>query len=136
MQPRPLRKQGTQHVGLTYTVGTVEALGGAGTPVEARFLIDTGAIDCLAPASILHSAGIQPVGTALYELADGQTIELTFGRALIRFLNTETIVKIIFGPEGVEPLLGAIALEDAGFTVDPANNTLKHVPLRSLKRVA
>ena len=123
-------------MGLTYTVATIEALDGAGVPVEARFLIDTGAIDCLMPASTLHSAGIQPEGSALYELADGQPIELTFGRARIRFLDTLAVAKIIFGPEGAEPLLGAIALEDAGFTVDPATQTLKRVPIRSLKRVA
>lgn len=123
-------------MGLTYTVATIEALDGAGVPIEARFLIDTGAIDCLMPASALRSAGIQPEGSALYELADGQPIELTFGRARIRFQDTLAVAKIIFGPEGAEPLLGAIALEDAGFTVDTATQTLKRVPIRSLKRVA
>ena len=123
-------------MGLTYAIATVGALDGAGTPVEAKFLIDTGAIDCLMPASALRSAGVQPEGSAVYELADGQSIELTFGWARIRFLDTVAVAKIIFGPEGAEPLLGAIALEDAGFSVDPATNTLKRVVVRSLKRVA
>jgi clan AA aspartic protease len=135
MTPRPLRKQGTP-VGLTYTVATVESLDRSASPVETKFLVDTGAIDCLMPGSALRQAGIQPEGSDMYELADGQPIELTYGWARLRFLNTFTIAKIIFGPEGAEPLLGAIALEGAGFTVDPASQTLQRIPIRSLKKVA
>lgn len=135
MKPRPLRKSGCS-VGLTHTNATVEALDRPGSPLEVRFLIDTGAIDCLMPASSLRRAGVQPEGRALYELADGQTIELTFGRVRIRFLDTVAVAKIIFGPENAEPLLGAIALEDAGVAVDPATQALKRIAVRSLKKLA
>ena len=42
-------------------------------------------------------------------------------------------IKVIFGPEGSEPILGAMALEYAGFTVDPSSQTLKRLAARSLK---
>lgn len=134
MNVRSLRKEATP-MGLTYTRATVEALDRANSPVEARFLIDTGAIDCLLPASVLDRAGIQPEGKALYELADGRTIELSFGRARIRFAEGIAVAKVILGPEGSEPILGAIALEDAGFAVDPATQTLKRLATRSLKKL-
>jgi len=37
------------------------------------------------------------------------------------------------GPEGAEPLLGATALESAGFTIDPVSQTLKRLPAVPLK---
>ncbi len=33
-------------------------------------------------------------------------------------------IRVIFGPESIEPILGVIALESAGFMVDPKNQTL------------
>jgi clan AA aspartic protease len=122
-------------MGLTYTDATIESLDGGGKALTTRFLVDTGAIDCLMPASLLQQAGVQPEGRALYELADGQTCELAFGHARIHFMETLAIAKIVFGPEGAEPLLGVIALEDAGVIVEPATHSLKRQVLRSLKKV-
>ena len=34
-----------------------------------------------------------------------------------------TSTDIIFGPEGIEPILGVIALEAAGYIVDPKNQS-------------
>ena len=121
-------------MGLTYTVATLEAIDGKGTPVGTQFLVDTGAVDCLLSSSLLHKAGVQPEGTDLYELADGQARELSFGWARIRFMQTLAIAKVVFGPEGAEPILGVIALESAGIAVDPLTNTLKRLATRSLKR--
>ncbi len=123
-------------MGLTYTVATVEALHLGGPAVEARFLVDTGAIDCLLPGSLLQKAGIQPEGSDLYELADGQTLRFSFGWARLRFMDTVAIAKVIFGPEAAEPILGVIALESAGVAVDPMTHTLKRLATRSLKRAA
>ena len=44
-----------------------------------------------------------------------------------------TIGRVIFGPENVEPILGATALESAGILIDPASQTLKRLPTISLK---
>jgi len=123
-------------MGLTYTVGTVGAVDRSGSPVEAKFLVDTGAIDCLLPTRALLQAGIQPDGTALYELADGQTREMSFAWARICFMDTVAMSKVVFGPDGVEPILGVMALESAGITVDPVTNTLKRLATRSLKKAS
>ena len=123
-------------MGLTYITATVEALNRAAPPYEARMLVDTGAIDCLLPASLMKSVGISPAGTDVYELADGQSLRLPYGWVRFNLLDTYIIAKAVFGPDGSEPLFGAIALESAGLTVDPANQTLKRLNARSLKKVA
>jgi len=44
-----------------------------------------------------------------------------------------TAGRVIFGPEGIEPILGVTALESAGITVDPATHTLRRLPAIPLK---
>lgn len=100
---------------------------------EALFLVDTGATDSMAPASALVNAGIQPVGCSSYELADGSVHEYPFGLAQIEFMGEITAGRVIFGPEGLAPILGVTALESVGITVDPANQTLKRLPAVPLK---
>jgi len=87
----------------------------------------------LLPASHLRRAGIEPQRWDFYELADGQLIEFPVGVARIEFMGSLAIARVIFGPEDSEPILGAMALEYAGFTVDPSTQTLKRLAARSLK---
>jgi len=103
---------------------------------EADFLVDTGAMYMMAPASDLKKIGIQPFGRGLYELASGELIEYEYGNAELRFMNEIVGTRIIFGPDVCEPGLGVIALEAAGFIVDPKNQRLRKLKARPLKRVA
>ena len=103
---------------------------------EADFLVDTGATDTMAPAFELKKIGIQPVGKDLYELANGELVELEHGNAELTFMGEVVPIRIIFGPDDSKPLLGVIALESAGFMVDPKNQTLRKLRARLLKRVA
>jgi clan AA aspartic protease len=102
---------------------------------EAKFLVDTGATDSLAPASELKKAGIVPDGKMTYELADGSLVEYPFAVVFIEFMGEVTGGRVIFGPNGIEPLLGVTALESVGMTVDPANQRLKRLPAISLKLI-
>jgi clan AA aspartic protease len=120
-------------MGLTHVIAQVGSLSKKGEPFEAKFLVDTGAIDCMAPRDRLLAAGIKPEGKARYELADGQEVEYEYGFARVRFVGTETVSQVIFGPKGVEPILGVVALENTGLMVDPARKTLKRLPTKPLK---
>ena len=100
---------------------------------EGLFLVDTGATDSMAPASELSKAGIESVGRTSYELANGSVHEYAFGLAQIEFMGEITAGRVIFGPDGCEPLLGVTALESVGILVDPANKTLKRLPAIPLK---
>ncbi len=120
-------------MGLPHVTTTIRKLSGRGEGFTAEFLVDTGAVDCLAPAEALRKAGIRPEGRAVYELADGKPIEFEYGFARVSFIGAETVTQIIFGPAGCEPILGVVALENTGVTVDPKTRTLHRVHAKSLK---
>src|ERR1043165_5983556 len=115
-------------MGLTRVTTTLTNLTKTLPGYEALFLVDTGSIHCMAPRDELIKAGIKPEGKAAYELANGEPYEVEFGFARISFMGNETISQVIFGPEGVEPILGALALESVGIVVDPVTMTLKKLP--------
>ena len=69
-------------------------------------------------------------------MADGSVQEYRFGLAQIEFMGEVTAGRVIFGPEGVEPILGVTALESVGVIVDPANQSLKRLPTVPLKQAA
>lgn len=101
----------------------------------ANFLIDTGATEPMIPASELKRIGIQPVGKRIYELANGRHEEFEVGQAILSFWDETFPARIIFGPDGCEPILGVIALESAGFMVDPRNQTLTRLQAFPLKKI-
>lgn len=103
---------------------------------EALFLVDTGAIDCMAPANQLRAIGIQPRGKRTYELADGTEVVMEIGVATVEFMGEVVGATIIFGQDDVEPILGVAALDSVGIEVDPQNQRLKRLPAVRLKCLA
>jgi len=123
-------------MGFTHVNVALKGLGAPNGTYEGDFLVDTGATDCMAPAAKLRQIGVQPVGTVVYELADGTRHEYPFGLVEIRFMGEITAGRVVFGADDVEPLLGVTALESVGIAVDPATQTLKRLPAIPLKRIA
>jgi hypothetical protein len=68
-------------VGAAHVTAKISNLAKKETAFEGEFLVDTGSIDCMAPAEKLQAAGIQPEGRAVYELANGKPIECNYGFA-------------------------------------------------------
>ena len=125
-------------MGYTHVTVSVSNLQKSKPPYTASFLVDTGAVVCLAPANELRDAGIEPEGREAYELANGTPVEYDYGFARLSFMGSDTVTKIIFGPAGVEPLLGITALESVGIGVDPVTQTLKRyaaLPLKTKRTV-
>jgi len=100
------------------------------------FLIDTGATESMVPAHELKRIGIEPEGKRNYQLANGRWQEFEVGEARISFWDESFTTRVIFGPDGSEPLIGVIELERAGFMVDPKNQTLTRMQAFSLKAIA
>ena len=100
---------------------------------EGRFLVDTGAIDCLVPRQHLESIGLVPESQRSYGLADGNEIRLDIAGGQIEFMEEITWGTIVFGGENAEPLLGVTALESVGIEVDPHNQTLTRLPAVRLR---
>ena len=120
-------------MGLTYTTATIVDLAEQGTPYSGSFLVDTGAIDCLAPASALTAAGIDVEGKTLYELASDEPIEYEYGFARISIDGKQTVVQVVFGPEEASPILGVVTLENLGLAVDPITKMPKKMRAKPLK---
>jgi clan AA aspartic protease len=120
-------------VGITKVTAAISNLNKSKAPFEGLFLVDTGAIDCMAPTSELIKAGITVESKEVYELANGDPYEVEIGFARISFMGSETVVQVIFGNEGVEPILGVVALENVGIGVDPVTKTLKKMHAKPLK---
>jgi len=120
-------------MGVTHVTTRISNLAQDAEPWEDEFLVDTDAIDCMAPRDRLTQAGIRPEGKRVYELADGEPIEYEYGFARVAFLGDETVAQVIFGPPDTEPILGVVALENTGVTVDPISRTLRRMHAGPLK---
>jgi len=119
-------------MGLTRVTARLSGLGAADS-YEAVFLVDTGAVDSMAPADELEKIGVEREGSMSYELADGTVKQYPYGLVRIEFMGETTAGRVIFGDPGSEPLLGVTALESVGIMVDPASKTLKRLPAIPLK---
>ena len=120
-------------MGIIKVTASITNLTKTGQPYESEFLVDTGAIDCMAPESELVKAGIRVEGKEVYELANGQPVEYNYGFARITFMGAETVTQVIFGPKDAEPILGVVALENVGIGVDPVTRTLRKMTAKPLK---
>ena len=120
-------------MGLTQVTVNIADLRKSKTPYEDIFLVETGAVDCMAPADKLLEAGIAVEGKNIYELANGEVVEYDYGFARVSFMGSETVAQITFGPVGTEPILGVAALENTGYGVDPVTKSLKKTATKSLK---
>jgi clan AA aspartic protease len=122
-------------MGTTKVTALISNLAKTRLGYKALFRVDTGAIHCMAPKDLLKKAGIKAEGRATCESSDGKPYEMEYGFARISFLGKETVVQIIFGPEKAEPVLGLVALENAGIRVNPFTMTLKKMPVIPLEIV-
>ena len=127
-----VRRQDSR-VGLVHVQVSLTVPGASAPGYEDSFLVDTGATDSMAAESDLARAGITPVGRKTYEMADGSVHDYRFGLAQIEVMGEVTAGRVIFGPEGVEPILGVTVLESIGLIVDPASQSLRRLPAVPLK---
>ena len=123
-------------MGMTRVPVSLRVPSSSGTAYTAEFVVDTGAIDSVAPASALHRVGIRPIGTMTYELADGSRHDYEIGLVQIELMGETTAGRVVFGAEDIEPILGVTALESIGVVVDPVKKELRRLPALPLRRVA
>jgi clan AA aspartic protease len=114
-------------------MGTFKVQIEVGDPQGQRFeavsaLVDTGATYTLLPRSLLDALGVRPHTSAPFVLADERRVNYEIGRTWIRINGEAEIVLVVFGDEGVEPLLGAYTLEAFRLAPNPISETLMSVP--------
>ena len=87
-------------------------------------LVDTGASLTQVPASVLQELGILPVEMQRFLLADGSRREMPVGEARMELQGRVKTVDVVFGTDGSNVLLGALALEAFGLAADARNSRL------------
>lgn len=90
-----------------------------------NILVDTGALMLVINENIMEQLQLPVVGTRTAQLADWRILECNLaGPVDIRFKNRSTTCRAIVLPGDVEPLLGAIPLEDMDVLIDPQRQQL------------
>ena len=120
MRLRPVNLKKVSDIGVTHVAVRVRSTSSKEL-YTADFLIDTGALHSVAPASELTRIGVHPHGTRTFELAGGQLVEYQFGAVELSFLGKLVVTDILFGSDHTEPTLGRLALLSAGYFTDPRN---------------
>ena len=100
--------------------------GGEFLPVDA--LVDTGASHTMLPSNLLTTLGVVVIEQVAFQLADERMVEYDVGEARIRLDGRERTTLVIFGPDDVEPLLGATTLQLFNMAVDTVSERLFSVP--------
>ena len=96
----------------------------ASTFETVETLVDTGTTFTMIPRSILARLGIIPDRRRTFALADGREREFDMAHAAVRLDGVTSSTIVIFGEEGVAPLLGAYTLASLGLAVDPSGKRL------------
>ena len=96
--------------------------------LELEAMVDTGSIYTMVPAGLLHELGVQPIREVGLVLADGRRVRCGIGEARAAINGDSVNTLVVFGEEGVRPLLGTYTLEGLGLTADPVHGTLVPMP--------
>ena len=96
--------------------------------IEVEFLIDTGALYSVIPAPLARKLALKKLEREEFTLADGTHRSYNVGEAFFELGERRGTSKIVFGPVGVTPLLGALTLESLGLMVNPV--TREVTPMR------
>jgi aspartyl protease family protein len=97
--------------------------------VDLEMLVDSGAGYAIVPADVLLGPGIQPRRRETFRLADGTPISREVAIAGFEHEGHVGGATVIFGEPGDACLVGALALESLGLTLDPVRRALRPVPL-------
>jgi len=117
-------------MGLTNQKLVVKERRTARRKAAVNFVIDSGAVYSLVPATTLRKLRIRPHRKVDFTLADGTTITRQVGDAYFEFQGEGGAAPVIFGEAGDEPLLGATTLESLGLMLDPFKRRL--IPMRMM----
>ncbi|MFW5760079.1 MAG: clan AA aspartic protease [Cyclobacteriaceae bacterium] len=97
--------------------------------ITVTMLVDSGAYSLAINENIKTQLDLRFIEEQVVEMADGSKKRLqVVGPVDVKFQNRSTTVRAIVLPGDVEPLLGAIPMEDMDLWIDPRNQELKVNP--------
>jgi predicted aspartyl protease len=90
-------------------------------------LVDTGSTYTVIPAATLRRLGVTAHRKSVFEFADGSRQEWDMGRTWVRLDGQSEQTLVVFGADEVEPILGAVTMEEFLVAPDPIHGVLKPV---------
>jgi clan AA aspartic protease len=114
---------------LTYIRGSIANPARPRRSARLKFLVDSGALYSVVPASVLRRLGIKPGGSRSFILADGTEVKRALGQALFRLNGEEAASPVIFRAAGDSVLLGTASLGALGLMLDPLKRELRPLPM-------
>ena len=87
-------------------------------------MVDTGSLYSIIPEAILDELGIARDENESFSLADGSTVEMDIGLALIEMEGRARTVHVAFGHDDEIVLIGAMTLERFAMAADPIHRRL------------
>ena len=116
-------------MGLTHVEVEVAGPASPDSSEAVTFLVDSGAIHSVVPATVLDRLGIEPLDTQEFMLADGTKVTRRKGGAVFRYDRRVGVADVIFGEPGDSNLMGATTLESLGLALDPLRRELHPLPM-------
>ncbi|HKM91818.1 MAG TPA: aspartyl protease family protein [Candidatus Acidoferrales bacterium] len=116
-------------MGLTYIEADIANPRSPRKTARLRFLVDSGAVYSVAPATVLWRLGIPATSTRNIILADGPSIKRRMGEVSFRINGHAGTSPVIFGQKEDSALLGSVSLEVLGFFLDPLKRELRPLPM-------
>ncbi|MBI4179317.1 aspartyl protease family protein [bacterium] len=96
---------------------------------KMEFLIDSGAVYSVVPATLLEKLSIKPYDEQTFRLANGGKIVRKRGFAFFRLGERKGGSDVIFGEPDDSHLIGALTLESLGLALDPLKRELQPLPM-------
>lgn len=93
---------------------------------EVEALVDTGATLSIFPGSLLRRLGVRADAQVRTRLADGRVVRRSVGEVKMKLNGESVTTRILFGRSRDATVLGLVALESLGLTVDPTKRRLVH----------
>ena len=116
-------------MGLTHVEATIANPRYPKRVARVRFLVDSGALYSVIPATLLERLSVRPHSRRTFTLADGSEITRRIGDVHFRFDGREGASPVIFGEKGDSTLLGTVTLEALGLMLDPLKRELRSLPM-------
>ena len=116
-------------MGLTHVRARIANPARPSRAATLRFLVDSGAVYSVAPATTLRRLGIRPHSSRTFILADGTEISRRIGDAIFIVHGDRAASPVIFGEEDDAALLGTVSLESLGLILDPMKRVLRPLPM-------
>ena len=116
-------------MGLTHIEASISNPAKPKRSVRLSFLVDSGALYSVVPASVLRKLGVKAHSRHVFTLADGSRITRRMGDVLFRLDGRQGASPVIFGEKDDSTLLGSVSLEALGFLLDPLKRELRPLPM-------